>query len=118
LYFKIIATTDVLKYYTESESVNRIKDVMRIPQTPKSFIKEFCKSKGTIKEVLVECEANPLMEEGDDLSNMWKLKLNPDKTVIISYQKDFFKTNELIQFKDIKRELNGYGRFYYYILNT
>jgi len=82
LHYKIEATTDTLKYYTESTNPKRSKDVAYIPQIPESFIKVFVEANGNIKEVFVEYE----MVKKDDTFKVpieYCLKTIEDNTVII-----------------------------------
>lgn len=93
LYKKIEATTDELKYYTESSDPRRSKDVNRIPQIPQSFIEAYVKANGDIKEVNIEMTDNSYSVD-------YIIKTRPDNTVIINPTKTY--TRQEVEYLLIK----------------
>ena len=69
-----------------------------ISQIPESFIQAYIKAYNEgkpITEVDLEYDANVLMDDGDDLSNMFKLKTRPDNTVIL-YKSESYDKQDLV----------------------
>jgi hypothetical protein len=86
---KIIATTDE-KLKTEQVSIDKKSGKMDwaiVPQVQRSFIKEYC-DKGGIDKVMVEYKLDVELGvkniESKGKISPWKLKLNPDNTIIIT----------------------------------
>lgn len=80
---KIIATTNPELHKPGYESV---KHPSYIPKLPTDFIEKYVEEwnkRNVIKQIELDYEANVLLEDGDALSEAWKLKLCSNNIVII-----------------------------------
>lgn len=87
--FKIIATTD--KDINEPDKNIKNITYALLPEPSKEFIQAYIESYNNgnpITDILVEYEVNVLMEDGDALSNMFKLKTKKDNTITIVLKED------------------------------
>jgi len=66
-----------------------------LPNTPDSFIQEYCQ-KGGIYEVMVEYEAYG-WDNTDERDVLYRLKVNPDNTIIITPVKDTWTRDEVFK---------------------
>lgn len=103
-WLKIIATTDPKlvfnnKFEREIQGVKmEASHHKQLPQIPQSFIEEYCKA-GGIDEVLVEYEYGfSLKLRAGGQSHAYKLKLNPDNTIIIHpVEEKMYNREEVIE---------------------
>jgi len=103
-YKKIVTTTDKSLYYESTKDIGiKLKGLQQLAQLPESFIKAYIKAYNEgnpITEVDLELEANTLLEDGDDLSQMWKIKTRQDNTVII-HQSKMYTKNEVVELLEL-----------------
>ncbi|HWY09696.1 MAG TPA: hypothetical protein VN026_00150 [Bacteroidia bacterium] len=111
---KVIATTTELEVKEKRYLIpDEPFEYFELPKLPQDFIEKYIKEwndGNVIKEVLLEYESNVLMEDGDDLSEMWQLKLNPDNTVIVhlvTEEKKYTRTEVKALFDKATYELSA-----------